>query len=334
MKIALDVMGGDHAPDAILDGGKDALAASGALELILVGDRDAILSRYPQAEGEPRVEIVHCSEVIGMDEHPARAYRQKKDASITVASKLVADKTAQAVVSAGSTGAQMVAALFEIGRMEGVSRPAIASFIPTLKGPRVILDVGANLDSLPENLRQFGWLGRIYCSVALGIDNPRIYLLSNGAEAEKGNAVTKEAFGLLEASGLNFVGNVEAREITRDMADVIVCDGFVGNVILKLVEGVAITLMSIIKREITADTRSKIGALLVRPSLKRVAKTMDYSNVGGAPLLGVRGNVVKAHGSSNGHAMACAIGQAVDMIESDAVGKIEKALACAEHVSQ
>ncbi|MCL1849774.1 MAG: phosphate acyltransferase, partial [Clostridiales bacterium] len=214
MRIALDIMGGDHAPEEILLGAREALAMLDELELILVGDKDAIMAHFPQSQGNPRIEIVHSTEVIGMDEHPAMAYRKKKDASITVASNLVLERRAQAVVSAGSTGAQLAAGLFEIGRMRGVARPAIATCIPTLQGPKVILDVGANADCTAENLRQFAWLGKIYSEIALEIDNPRVFLLNNGTEEEKGNELTLNAYALLKGeAGLGFCGSIEGREM-------------------------------------------------------------------------------------------------------------------------
>ena len=323
MRIAVDVMGGDHAPQEILAGAKEALAASDKLELMLAGDLEAVLNYWPAAKSDPRIEIVHCNEVIGMNEHPAMAYRKKKDASITVASRLVRDGEAQAVVSAGSTGAQMVAALFEIGRMEGVARPAIASCIPTLKGPRVILDIGANSDSLPENLRQFSWLGKIYCETALGIENPGVYLLSNGAEAEKGDELTQKAHSLLlEEEGLRFCGNIEGRDLFNGVADVIVTDGFSGNIALKTMEGTAEALFAMMKEAFLADLRSKLGAALLKPALRRVKQQLDYEEVGGAPLLGVRGLSVVCHGSSKAKAIRTAILKAGEWIDSGLLTKL------------
>ena len=237
------------------------------------------------------------------------------------------DGQVDAFVSAGSTGAVLSGGMFRLGRLRGIDRPALAPLLPNGKGYFLLIDCGANVDCRPEYLHQFAMMGSAYMQGMRGLQSPRIGLVNNGAEAEKGCALTKEAYALLEADQrLNFVGNVEAREITHDQADVIVCDGFVGNVILKFMEGVAGTLMGIIKKELLSDTRSKLGALLAKPAFGRVKKAMDYSEVGGAPLLGVRGNVVKAHGSSNGHALACAIGQAVQMIHGGVVEKIEALL--------
>jgi len=323
MRIALDVMGGDHAPAEILEGAKLALAAMDKLSLILAGDREAILSLWPQAAGEPRVAIAHCAEVIEMNENPAMAYRRKKDASITVASRLVKNGEADAVVSAGSTGAQLVAGLFEIGRMPGVSRAATAVSIPTLKGPRVLLDTGANVDSTPEMIRQFAWLGKIYCSVALGVPQPKVYLLSNGTEEEKGNALTIAAHAALAADeGLGFEGNIEGRDLLSGYADVIVTDGFAGNVALKTMEGTAMTLFGMMKEAFTSDARSKLGAFLLLPALRELRKALDYEEVGGAPLLGIAGLSVVCHGSSKAKAIREAILKAAGWVESGLMEKL------------
>ncbi len=323
MKIALDVMGGDHAPAEILAGARQALAASPKLEMLLVGGKEAILQHWPQAEAEARVEIVHCSQVIEMDEHPAMAYRKKKDASISVATKLVKEGRAEAVVSAGSTGAQMVAALFGLGRLPGVDRPAIGGCIPTLEGPRVVLDIGANLDSTPENLLQFAWMGKIYAEIALEAKNPRVFLLSNGAEAEKGDERTQKAHQLLAAAeGLGFCGNIEARDIFSGRADVVVTDGFAGNVALKTMEGTADALFTMMKEAFYADSRSKLGALLLKPALKEVKKKLDYEEIGGAPLLGINGLSIVCHGSSKAKAIRAAILKTVEWIESGLMVKL------------
>lgn len=231
-----------------------------------------------------------------------------------------------------ATGAVLAGGMFRLGRLHGVERPALAPLLPNGKDFFLLIDCGANVDCRPEYLHQFAQMGTAYMQTMRGVANPRVGLVNNGAEAEKGCALTKAAYEILSADEkLNFVGNVEAREITHDSADVIVCDGFVGNVILKFMEGVAGTLMGMIKREMLADTRSKIGALLAKPAFHRVKKAMDYSEVGGAPLLGVSGNVVKAHGSCNAHAFACAIHQAEKMVTGDVVGKIEKQLVYTAH---
>ena len=325
MIIAVDVMGGDHAPEEILLGAKASLAAIDDLTLLLVGDGEAIQKHWPGVEKEARVELIHCGEVIGMDEHPALAYRRKKDASITVATRAVREGEAQAVVSAGSTGAQMVAALFELGRLEGVARPAIGSFIPTLKGPKVILDVGANVDSTPENLRQFSWLGKIYCEIALGISEPKVYLLSNGAEEEKGDERIQKTYPILMAEeGLGFCGSIEGRDIFNGEADVIVTDGFSGNIALKTMEGTAEALFTMMKNAFVSNVRTKLGAALLKPALREVRSRLDYEEVGGAPLLGVKGLSVVCHGSSKAKAVCAAVSKANDWLVSGLLEKLEE----------
>ena len=328
MRIAVDAFGGDNAPAAVVEGCIDALKKYPDMSVTLCGDEKRIKAELEKYRYDvARVDILHAPEIISCDEQPTFAIRKKKDSSLVKAMELVRDKKADCVVSAGSTGAVLAGATFIIKRIEGVKRPAIGVVFPAEKGCVLIMDCGANVDCKPSYLQQFAVMASAYMHDIMGVDNPRVGLLNNGAEAEKGCALTKEAYALLEADQrLNFVSNVEAREITHDQADVIVCDGFVGNVILKFMEGVAGTLMGIIKKELLSDTRSKVGALLAKPAFGRVKKTMDYSEVGGAPLLGVRGNVVKAHGSSNGHALACAIGQAVQMIHGGVVEKIEALL--------
>ncbi len=340
MKVYLDAMGGDYAPAAVVEGALEALQKYPSLTLELAGplqavqaEVDRVFAGAPAAVRE-RALLTDCPELIENCESPVMAVRKKKASAIVDGMVKLKDKQVDAFVSAGSTGAVLAGGMFRLGRIPGIQRPALAPLMPNGKGYFLLIDCGANVDCRPEWLVQFGLMGTAYMQGVQGMANPRVGLVNNGAEAEKGCALTKEAYEQLEKASLNFVGNVEAREITRDAADVLVCDGFVGNVILKFMEGMAGTLMGIIKREIMADTQSKIGGLLAKPAFKRVSKTMDYHEVGGAPLLGVRGNVIKAHGSSNGHALACAVGQAVKMIENDVVGKIEKLLVCAEGASE
>ena len=335
MKIYLDAMGGDNAPQATVDGAKEALALHPELHLELGGPAGRVQAEVDRAFADspallPRLTVTDCPEVITNDESPVMAVRKKKGSSIVDGMLKLRDGTVDAFVSAGSTGAVLAGGMFRLGRIKGIDRPALAPLLPNGKDFFLLIDCGANVDCRPEYLAQFALMGNAYMQGMRGIANPRIGLVNNGAESEKGCALTKATYELLEHSELNFVGNVEARDITGDVADVIVCDGFVGNVILKFMEGVAGTLMGIIKKEITADLRGKIGGLLAKPAFKRVKKTMDYTEVGGAPLLGVCGNVVKAHGSSNAHAIACAIRQAVNMVTADVVGKIEQRLVCTE----
>lgn len=333
MKIYLDAMGGDNAPQAPVEGALEALGMYPQLEIELAGPIGAIEKAVESvfAGADPalraRLLLTDCPEVITNCEAPVMAVRKKKQSAIVDGMLKLRDGKVDAFVSAGSTGAVLSGGMFRLGRLRGIDRPALAPLLPNGKDFFLLIDCGANVDCRPEYLHQFAMMGKAYMQGMRGIDNPRIGLVNNGAEAEKGCALTKEAYALLEADKrLNFVGNVEPREITHDQADVIVCDGFVGNVILKFMEGVAGTLMGIIKTEIMGDFKSKLGGLLAKPAFRRVKQSMDYSEVGGAPLLGVRGNVVKAHGSSNGHALACAIRQAVKMVEGGVVEKIEALL--------
>lgn len=335
MKIYLDAIGGDHAPAATVEGAREALERFGDLTLELGGPAATVNAEVERVfadapELRKRLILTDCPEVITNDESPVMAVRKKKDSAIVDGMLKLRDHTVDAFVSAGSTGAVLAGGMFRLGRIKGIDRPALAPLLPNGKDFFLLIDCGANVDCRPEYLAQFALMGNAYMQGMRGIESPRIGLVNNGAESEKGCALTKAAYELLEHSELNFVGNVEAREITHDVADVIVCDGFVGNVILKFMEGVAGTLMGIIKKEITADLRGKIGGLLAKPAFKRVKKTMDYTEVGGAPLLGVSGNVIKAHGSSNAHAIACAIRQAVDMVHAEVVGKIEQRLVHAD----
>lgn len=335
MKIYLDAMGGDNAPQATVAGAKEALGWYPELTLELAGPKDAVQAEVDRVFADApqlrnRVVVTDCPEVITNDESPVMAVRKKKNSAIVDGMLKLRDGQTDAFVSAGSTGAVLSGGMFRLGRIKGIDRPALAPLLPNGKDFFLLIDCGANVDCRPEYLEQFAVMGNAYMQGMRGIEKPRIGLVNNGAESEKGNTLTKATYELLEKSGLNFVGNVEARDITGDVADVIVCDGFVGNVILKFMEGVAGTLMGIIKKEITADTRGKIGALFAKPAFKRVKKTMDYTEVGGAPLLGVSGNVVKAHGSSNAHAIACAVKQAVNMVKSDVVGKIQERLILTE----
>lgn len=329
MKIYLDAMGGDNAPQAPAEGALEALIANPGLTIELAGPIDTVTETVNRVfeNADPavreRLTLTDCPEVITNCEAPVMAVRKKKQSAIVDGMLKLRDGQVDAFVSAGSTGAVLSGGMFRLGRLRGIDRPALAPLLPNGKDYFLLIDCGANVDCRPEYLHQFAMMGSAYMQGMRGIENPRIGLVNNGAEAEKGCALTKETYGLLENDKrLNFVGNVEAREITHDQADVIVCDGFVGNIILKFMEGVAGTLMGIIKKEIMADTRSKLGALLAKPAFRRVKKTMDYSEVGGAPLLGVRGSVIKAHGSSNGHALACAIRQAIQMVNGGVVEKI------------
>ena len=311
MKIAVDAFGGDNAPKAVVEGCVAALKTYGDITIALCGDEESIkneLSAYDYDSS--RVEIHHAPEVIGCDEQPTFAIRRKKNSSLVKAMELVRDKEAECVLSAGSTGAVLAGATFIVRRIEGVKRPALGVVFPAEKGCVLIMDCGANVDCKPSYLMQFAVMASAYMKDVMGVENPRIGLLNNGAEAEKGNELTKAAYKLLEDAPVNFVGNCEARDILSGQFDAIVCDGFAGNIVLKYTEGLSSTLISMLKGELMADTRSKIGALFAKPAFRRFKKIMDYTEYGGAPLLGIDGGVVKAHGSSNAKAFAAAVGQA------------------------
>lgn len=321
--IYVDAMGGDHAPQSTVEGSIKALRANAELKITLGGREDAI---KPYLEGADdvlsRLEIDPCSEEITNHEAPAMAVRQKKDSAIVKGMLRVREKACDGFVSSGSTGAVLTAGMLRLGRIPGIERPAIAPLLPNGKDFFLLIDGGANVDCKPHWLVQFGIMGDAYMKGVRGIAKPRIGLLNNGAEAEKGCALTKEAYPMMEQAPFHFVGNIEGRYVTADHADVIVCDGFVGNMVLKFMEGVAGTLLSMIKTQLMAGLRTKIGALLAKPAFKRVKKAMDYQEVGGAPLLGVQGAVIKAHGSCNAHAFYNAIVQCIKMVEGDVVSHI------------
>lgn len=333
MKIYLDAMGGDNAPQAPIEGALEALGKYSDIEIELAGPIETVKAAYEQVFANApeairsRVTLTDCPEVISTNEHPVMAVRSKKQSAFVDGMLKLRDGKTDAFVSAGSTGAVLAGGMFRLGRIAGIERPALGAMLPTGKGFVLLMDCGANVDCRPEYLHQFALMGKAYLQGVMGVDNPRVGLVNNGAEEEKGCALTKETYQILKAdSNLNFVGNVEARDITADQADLIVCDGFVGNTILKFMEGVSKTLLGTIKDELMSSFITKLGALLAKPAFARVKKRMDYSEVGGAPLLGVKGCVIKAHGSSNPHAMACALGQAVKMYEGRVQQKIEELL--------
>lgn len=327
MRIAVDAFGGDNAPAAVVEGCIDALKKYPDMSVTLCGDEKRIkaeLEKYQYDVG--RVDILHAPEIISCDEQPTFAIRRKKDSSLVKAMELVRDKKADCVVSAGSTGAVLAGATFIIKRIEGVKRPAIGVVFPAEKGCVLIMDCGANVDCKPSYLQQFAVMASAYMHDIMGVDNPRVGLLNNGAEAEKGNELTKAAYKLLEQTPVNFDGNCEAREILSGDFDTIVCDGFAGNIVLKYTEGLAATLMGMLKKELMADTRSKLGAAMAKPAFRRFKKVMDYTEYGGAPLLGIDGGVIKAHGSSNAKAFAAALGQARSFASSGTNETIRRAV--------
>ncbi len=321
--IAVDAMGGDHAPEAIVAGAKAALRAFGDIQIRLCGRREVL-----EAAAGERIAIVDAREVIEMDESPMLAVRKKADSSLVRALMEVREGRAQAVVSAGSTGALLAGGMFKVGRISGIDRPALAPVMPGLKGPVMLIDAGANVDCQPKFLSQFGLMGAAYMAGVLGIENPKVALANIGTEAEKGNKLAKETYELMaKQTSYLFAGNVEGREIIMGENQVVVLDGFDGNLILKYTEGLASAMSKMLREELLRDARSKLGALLVKPALKRFKARMDYHEYGGAPLLGVEGALVKAHGSSDARAIETAIGQARNMIKNDVVGKIRAGVA-------
>lgn len=325
MKIAVDAMGGDYAPGEIVKGALRSIEHFD-IEVILVGQPERIKEFLPRGELPHRMSIQEANEVVEMDEHPAQAVRKKKDSSIVVATRMVKEGTADALVSAGSTGAQMAASLLGLGRIKGIDRPAIVTVLPTLEGGKLLLDVGANPDAKPEHLVQYAMMGSIYAESILGIKNPKVGLLNIGTEETKGNELTQATYPLLQKTPLNFIGNVEGRDVPYGRADVVVCEGFVGNVMLKTTEGLAGALFHLIKEKITATTVRKLGALAIKPGLKEIAKIMDYAEYGGAPLLGVNGISIISHGSSNEKAIFNAIRVAKECVESGFIDEIRKEL--------
>ena len=321
--VAIDAMGGDNAPREVVRGAVLALKRDD-VRLLLLGKQTLIEAELSgQQYPNDKIEIINCDEVIGADETPTTAIKQKKDSSMVVGFGALKDGKAGALVSAGSTGALLTGATLIVGRVPGVERPALATPLPNEKGFSLMLDSGANVDCKPSYLLQFARMGSVYMENVMDVAKPRVGLVNIGTEREKGSQLVKEAYGLLENSGLNFIGNIEARDIPAGECDVIVCDGFVGNVILKYMEGFAKSMFSMLKQELMGDTLSKIGAVLSKKAYKNLKARFDYAEVGGAPLLGLKALVVKAHGSSDARAIAGAIHQAVVFTEKDAVNKIK-----------
>ncbi|WP_404333891.1 phosphate acyltransferase PlsX [Planococcus rifietoensis] len=324
MKIAIDAMGGDNAPKEIIEGVKQALEAFSDVEILLYGQQDKI-DEY--IKPHDRLTIIHCAEVIESEDDPVRSVRRKKDASMVRMAEAVKEGTADAAVSAGNTGALMSAGLFIVGRIDGVDRPALAPTLPTMDGKGfLMLDLGANADAKPEHLVQYAIMGSIYAEKVRGVQNPTVGLLNIGTEEKKGNELTKAAFPLLKEAPVNFIGNVESRDLLNGAADVVVTDGFTGNMVLKTIEGTAMNVFAMIKDVFMASTKTKIAAMLVKNDLSALKGMLDYSEYGGAGLFGLKAPVIKAHGSSNGTAFYNAIRQARTMVEHDVAGKIYSTL--------
>lgn len=328
IKVAVDAMGGDHAPVEIIRGALDAVRLRPQIQVLLVG-REEVIQKELAGQDYPKsqIQVINATEVIATGEPPVNAIRKKKDSSIVTGMNLVKKQEADAFVSAGSSGAILVGGQVIVGRIKGVERPPLAPLIPTEKGVSLLVDCGANVDARPSHLVQFARMGSIYMEHVIGIKNPRVAIVNIGAEEEKGNALVKETFPLLkECQDINFIGSIEAREIPHGGADVIVCEAFVGNVILKLYEGVGATLISKVKNGMMGSLRSKIGALLVKPALKETLKAFDSSQYGGAPLLGLNGLVVKAHGNSKATEICNSIIQCAAFKEQGINEKIKESL--------
>lgn len=324
--VALDGMGGDHAPDVVIEGAVLAARELG-VGILLVGPEQELRTRLGKDAVNLDIEIVNATQVVEMDEHPANAVRQKPDSSMVVGVRQVREGRAQAFVSAGNTGAVMAAGLFELRRIRGVDRPALSGVFPTRKGGCLVIDIGANADAKPEYLAQFALMGSAYMEGVFGIKSPKVGLLSNGEEETKGSALVQAAHPRLRALPINFVGNVEGKEIPSGDVDVVVCDGFTGNVVLKLAEGLAGAITGLIREEINASLFSKLCAVGILPAFRRVRKRLDYAEYGGAPLLGLNGVCIVAHGRSNALAIKNAVRVAAQAVESDVVGTIARGVA-------
>jgi glycerol-3-phosphate acyltransferase PlsX len=300
VRVAVDAMGGDHAPGEIVKGAVEAVGKGANLKVILVGAEEQVKAELAKYSYDvSKIEVKNATEVIETGEPPVMAIKKKKDSSIVVAMNMIKNNEADAFVSAGSSGAILVGGQVIVGRIKGVERPPFAPLIPTATGVSLLLDAGANVDAKPSHLVQFAKLGSIYMEYVLGVSKPRVGLVNIGVEEEKGNALVKEVYQILKNTpDINFIGNVEARDIPDGAADILICDAFVGNVILKLYEGTAATLIKKIKSGLMSSLRSKIGALLIKPALKETMKSLDASEYGGAPMIGLNGLVVKTHGNS------------------------------------
>lgn len=326
-KVIVDCMGGDNAPGELVKGAVDAYREYG-IEPVLVGPEEELRKCLVLHRVAPdTVEIMDAKEVIDPGDPPVAALKQKPDSTLVVALSLLKEGRGQALVSTGNTGALMAGALLMLGRIKGIDRPGIGSFLPTIDGLGcMLIDMGAVVDAKPENLVQFAVMGSLYARRVLRLDRPRVGLLNIGLEEGKGNEQTKRVYSMLSDTDLNFVGNVEGRDIPFGKADVVVCDGFIGNISLKLCEGMGQFFLQLVRRELRSSLRAKIGALILKPHLKRLVKLADYAEYGGAPLLGIKGIVIKCHGSANSKAVKYGIRTASDLAEWDLVGQISSSL--------
>lgn len=323
MRIAIDAMGGDLAPQMNVDGALEAAKEWSDIEIVLVGDEARIQACLAGRTLPNNVVIRHAADKIEADDEPVRAVRRKKEASMVVAGRMVKEGAAEAMISAGNTGALMTTALLVVGRIDGIERPGLAPMIPTTDGRGVLaLDLGANMDASPEHLVQYAIMGSLFRQKVDGIQKPRVGLLNVGTEAMKGNELTKAAFPLLEQAPIHFVGNVEARDVLDGNCDVLVCDGFVGNILLKTLEGTAGTIFSVLRQEFTKNIFTKLAAAVLKPGLKRFRKKLDYKETGGAPLLGIAGVVIKSHGSSDARAIKNGVRQARIALQGNLIASI------------
>jgi len=327
MRVALDAMGGDFAPVETVKGAVEA-SWEYDIQICLVGHEDRIISELKKYKGFQNISIVHAEEVIGMKESPSVAVRQKKNSSVNVAVSLVKSKEADAVISAGNTGAFMASSLFGLGRIEGIERPAIATLFPTIKGPDVLLlDMGANVDCKSKHLVQFAHMGSSYAERVIHVNNPRVGLLNIGEEAEKGNELTIETYGLLKKEkNINFIGNVEPKDMLSGEINVVVCDGFIGNLILKFGESSSYAILSFLKQELRKSIISKVAASFLRKSFSNLKKRIDYDEYGGALLLGLNGVCIKAHGRAKSRAIKHAIRVAIDSVNEGVVQSISSGI--------
>ncbi|NMS89010.1 phosphate acyltransferase PlsX [Clostridioides difficile] len=325
MKIVIDGMGGDNSPKSNVEGAVNAIKEYN-VDLIITGDKDLLEKEFLNYEFDRnKLEIVHTTEIIENEDKPVKAIRSKKDSSMVVALNLVKEGKADAIISAGNTGALLAGGLFVVGRIKGIDRPCLCSAIPNVKrGMTLIADCGANADCKPKNLVEFAAMSNIYARKVLGLENPKVALANVGLEEGKGNDLVKRSYEEIKKLDLNFIGNVEAREVINAYTDIIVCDGFTGNILLKSAEGVALSVMSLIKETFMASTKSKIGALLIKDDLKKLKSFIDYSEYGGAPLLGLNGGVIKAHGSSDAKAIKNAINQGIKFAKGKVVEDISQ----------